>query len=280
MKRIILFGAASAGLRMLNLLNHEVVVAFTDNDVSKHGKTLKGIPIVPPSQIKNYEFDTIIISTMYVDDVRKQLIDDLGVDKSKVIDYFMDGTCDIRVATLRVVADEIYARKVLGNVAELGVFQGDFAKYINLVFHDRKLYLFDTFEGFNPKDVNLDIKQSYSDAVAGEYCNNSIDAVLEKMKHKENCLIKKGYFPESIGGLEDSFAFVSLDVDLYQPTYEGLAYFYPRLASGGYIFVHDYNNERFIGAKQAVQKYCKENGIGFLPISDIGGGGSIVIAKG
>ena len=40
-----------------------------------------------------------------------------------------------------------------GECAEAGVFEGDFAKWINQYFPDRKLYLFDTFEGFDMRDI-------------------------------------------------------------------------------------------------------------------------------
>jgi O-methyltransferase len=33
------------------------------------------------------------------------------------------------------------------------------------------------------------------------------------------------------------------------------------LAKGGYIFVHDYNNDNYKGAKEAVNKFCLENNI-------------------
>ena len=51
-------------------------------------------------------------------------------------------------------------------------------------------------------------------------------------------------FPVTLEGLEDRFAFVSLDVDLYQPTAAGLKYFYPRLVNGGCTLIQGYNNRR------------------------------------
>jgi O-methyltransferase len=98
------------------------------------------------------------------------------------------------------------------------------------------------------------------------------------MKTKENCIIKKGYFPETAHEFEDTFAFVSIDVDLYEPIYNGLAYFYPRLERGGYIFIHDYNDgQKYIGVKEAVKKYCSENNIAYFPLSD--NQGSAIIMK-
>jgi O-methyltransferase len=91
------------------------------------------------------------------------------------------------------------------------------------------------------------------------------------MTKKESCIVKKGFFPASAVGVEDQFSLVSLDVDLYQPIYDGLVYFYKRLSPGGYIFVHDYNNVVFRGVKEAVRKFSQEYGAAYLPISDIGG---------
>ena len=70
----------------------------------------------------------------------------------------------VRLSSLELIADEIYTRGLAGNVAELGVFQGDFAQQVNRVFPDRKLYLFDTFEGFDERDSQVDRQKGYSRA--------------------------------------------------------------------------------------------------------------------
>lgn len=49
-------------------------------------------------------------------------------------------------------------KNISSSVAEAGVFRGEFAKYINQFFPDRKLYLYDTFEGFNASDMKNDDK--------------------------------------------------------------------------------------------------------------------------
>jgi len=146
---------------------------------------------------------------------------------------------------------------------------------INRAFPDRKLYLFDTFEGFNDSDFAKDKINGYIKNDTAQYSrkflDTNVDIVLQKMIHRENCIVRKGWFPETTEGLETTFVFVSLDADLFEPIYSGLCYFFPRLAKGGYIFVHDYNNARFMGTKNAVRKYCKENQIPFFPLSDVSG---------
>src|SRR6476660_1369139 len=68
----------------------------------------------------------------------------------------------IRLATLELVSNEIYRKNLPGNVAELGVYKGGFAKHINAYFPDRKFYLFDTFEGFHLDDVQNEKAKNYS----------------------------------------------------------------------------------------------------------------------
>lgn len=182
----------------------------------------------------------------------------------------------VRYSSLELVAQEINKNSIKGSVAELGVFRGEFAQHINEAFPDRKLYLFDTFEGFNEKDTKIEHKKKYTKKM-DDFSNTGVELVLKKMKHKENVVIKKGYFPKTAVDVEDTFAFVSIDADLYKPIYSGLKFFYPRLAKGGYIFIHDYNNENYSGANAAVKKFCKENKVPYFPLSDAAG--SAVILK-
>ncbi|GHV74508.1 hypothetical protein AGMMS49940_18100 [Spirochaetia bacterium] len=138
------------------------------------------------------------------------------------------------------------------------------------------MYLFDTFEGFDEKDVMVDVKNEYSRS-RDDFSNTSLSLVLSKMKYPENCIIKKGYFPETAEGIDEQYVFVSIDVDLFQPIYNGLCYFYPRLKHGGYIFVYDYNYVPYSGTKEAVKKFSKEYGVSYFPLSD--DSGSVVFIK-
>jgi len=185
-------------------------------------------------------------------------------------------TNHIRISTLELVGEEIYGKQIQGAVAEVGVYKGQFAKYINLLFPDRKFYLFDTFEGFKTEDIKVELKNNFSTGTQ-DFSDTSAESVLRKMQHPENCIIKKGWFPESLEGLEDNFCFVSLDADLYKPIFDGLEYFYPRLNKGGYIFIHDYNNKEYEGAGTAVREFCKKYDISYTPMADTWG--SAVISK-
>ena len=89
-----------------------------------------------------------------------------------------------------------------------------FSQEINKYFPDRTLYLFDTFEGFDRRDVEVEIDRGLSNVKEKYYSETSADLVLSRLPHKENVVIRKGYFPETVAGLEnESFLFVNLDFD-------------------------------------------------------------------
>lgn len=195
--------------------------------------------------------------------------------------YYLEHYDYTRYKTLKLVAEEIKSRNICGEVAEVGVYRGDFAKVINICFNDRKLYLFDTFEGFNEEERDYELKNRFTSNSFFEKCdfkNTSIMVVLNKMLYKDNCIIKSGYFPDTAVGINGKFAFVSIDVDLFKPTYNALEFFYPKLTEGGYIFLHDYNNREFFGVKKAVKDFENKYGrFKKFPISDWGG--TLVISK-
>lgn len=182
----------------------------------------------------------------------------------------------IRLASLELAADEVNKKQLDGAVAELGVYKGKFARYINQYFPERKLYLFDTFEGFDKADIAVEKNNNFSTGNQ-DFTNTSVDKVLGLMPHPNQCIIRKGFFPSTAEGLAEPYVFVSIDADLYEPIYKGLHYFYPLLKKGGYIFVHDYNNDEYKGAKQAVAEFCSENNITAMPLPDACG--TVVIAK-
>ena len=70
---------------------------------------------------------------------------------------------------------------------------------------------------------------------------------------------------------------VSLDADLYAPIRAGLDFFLPRMEKGGMILLHDYNNQRFRGAKQAVEEYESIHGpLSLVPLCDLHGSAVIL----
>jgi len=173
----------------------------------------------------------------------------------------------IRCSTLELICCEVLERPIPGEAAEVGVYRGNFSSLINKFLPDRQLYLFDTFEGFDEQEKNFDIENKFTKH-PNDFSDTSIDEVLRKMTNKENCIVKKGHFPDTAQNIDKAFCFVSLDADLYSPTKAGLEFFWPRLSIGGTIMVHDYNNNVYLGVRKAVQEFSEENNIGYISLAD------------
>ncbi|MHA1337896.1 MAG: TylF/MycF/NovP-related O-methyltransferase [Promethearchaeota archaeon] len=161
--------------------------------------------------------------------------------------------------------------KIEGSFAEVGVYRGDTSEVIHYLAPNKKLYLFDTFEGF-PRDLTDDEDKRFK--------NTCIDLIEKKLGNLENVYIKKGIFPETAKGLEkELFSLVIIDLDIYQSTLDALEFFYPRLSSGGYLFIHDYNNplESNAGVFKAVNEFKKKIKERIIELPDKWG--SVIIRK-
>lgn len=189
---------------------------------------------------KDYHFVAKILGKEYAEIVKRryhvvrgtEAYGDLFMEEEKGAYYETDY---VRIKSFELAVKEIRKRKIKGSVAEVGVFRGEFAQYINQAFPDSTCYLFDTFDGFNANEALKELQSgNCTDAFVEAYKQTNIGMVLERMKYLNNIVIKQGFFPESLGGLEDQFVFVSIDVDFENSIYEGLKYFWPRLLGGGH----------------------------------------------
>lgn len=205
-------------------------------------------------------------------------------DRDREVSRFRNTYDYVRCRTMGLAAELVKEGRVEGAVAEAGVFRGEFARRVSAELPDRDIYLYDTFGGFSPEQVQHDLAKgltssSIIDSV-GNFQDTNVEEVLNNMPDRSRCRVRKGFFPDSVEA-EDrdlKFAFVSLDLDLYEPILEGLRFFYPRLSPGGYIFVHDYNSPILEGVRLAVEEFEKENGLVCkTPLPDAAG--TLIITK-
>lgn len=306
-KRIAIFGAGQAGMMVRTWLPAtQELLCFIDNDKEKQGKMLDGLPVLSLEEALQLQPEEIILAILNAE--AEQLI------RQQIEAAGFTGVCtdlgsiraiqDVRLSALRLHAREIEARKIPGDVAELGVYQGVFAAEINRLFPERRLWLFDTFEGFHARDLAIEAERTGVKAQRRSFADTTMELVRSRLPHPEKARFVQGYFPESLKGLdfmeafendvmqepvnavascssshteqreeksEPCFALVSLDPDLYEPTLEGLRYFYPRLAPGGRILIHDYTSCQFEGVKMAVDEYCRAHELFVVPLMDLHG---------
>jgi tetratricopeptide (TPR) repeat protein len=172
---------------------------------------------------------------------------------SKFMHGFAENGGDLaRLYAIIMNVKQVIAEGVAGDMAELGVYRGNSAAVLAHFAraHSRRLYLFDTFEGFDTRDL-----QGIDEKCAQDFSTTSV-AEVERLIGADGVIYVKGYFPESAPpNIVEPFAFVHIDCDLYLPMKAGLEYFYPRLSPGGLLLLHDYSSGYFPGAEQAVNEF-------------------------
>lgn len=148
---------------------------------------------------------------------------------------------------------QIISENVPGDFAELGVYKGNSAAVLAHFGRQsgRNTYLFDTFSGFNESDLlGVDAERKV------EFTDTSLRRVKDFVG-TDNVTYIPGYFPDTITDQirKARYAFVNIDLDLYQPVRDALSFFYERLSAGGMLMIHDYSSGAWGGAKQAVDEF-------------------------
>lgn len=270
MQKILIYGAGVGGERLwkemrINSEPYELV-AFVDKRI---GGTVKdGIDVIFPEDIAKYEYDIVFVATL--DNTVQHILNsqfNIPLEKINCGRFINSVEISVRVRALERFRDLCGLYGMTGSIAEVGVFQGDFAKHMNALFPESKLYLYDTFEGFARQDVVVEENESTIETYR-HYANTTIETVLSKLPHPDMAIIRKGFFPDTAAGEDDKYVFVNLDADLYAPTLAGLEYFWPKMVPGGIIFVHDFFSPEFTGVKRAVTEFMDSTRINISPIGD------------
>ncbi len=185
-----------------------------------------------------------------------------------------------RMYALYQAVNYVLAKKIPGDFVECGVWRGGSSMLIaymleNRNIRNRKLYLYDTFEGMSePTQWDIDA-----------YGKNSIDLMAKGINDKENsvwCLadltdVKKNMTRTSLpsnqiiyikGKVENTLpekspenkmALLRLDTDWYESTRHELLHLFPLLQNKGVLIIDDYGH--WEGCRKAVDEYWKENNL-------------------
>jgi hypothetical protein len=148
---------------------------------------------------------------------------------------------------------------VQGDMVELGVYKGNSAKLLVILAKrwDREVFLFDTFESFDPRDFQNQDKDKIRFIRA--FSDTSFESVREFVG-SENVHFVRGYFPDSTVNIQlpTRISVAHIDCDLHDPIKAGLELFYPRLSVGGILVLHDYSSGHWQGAKTAIDNFFSD----------------------
>jgi O-methyltransferase len=166
-----------------------------------------------------------------------------------------------------------------GDILECGVWRGGSCMLVALsllLFGDRerRILLFDTFEGHPRPDLDKDIDlwgnkavvdwdNSKSDGGSTDWGFASIEEVRANLATtgypEAKLAFIKGKVEDTLAyNIPDRLALLRLDTDWYESTRVALAHLYPRLVPGGVLIVDDYGH--YQGQRQAVDEYFWSTG--------------------
>lgn len=189
-------------------------------------------------------------------------------------DYTM--TSVERMYSLYQSVEYIFKNNIAGDFVECGVWKGGSSLLIALMLKqygmiNRKLYLYDTFEGMSePSELDKTIsgqsakellnKEKKEDA-SSVWCYSSIDEVKKNLFSTgfpiENIVFIKGKVEDTLKqNLPGNLSLLRLDTDWYQSTKTELELLYPLLQKKGILIIDDFGH--WDGAKRAVIEYFEK----------------------
>ena len=172
----------------------------------------------------------------------------------------------LRYFSLQQLISYVIKQQEVFNFVECGCWKGHSAYIISTLINDSgkkiNFHIFDSFEGLSEatkNDESFYLKSSKEKRRINQHFSSSEILLRNVLKDFNFVKIYKGWIPSRFSEIKnEKFSFVHIDVDLYEPTFESLKYFYPRLEKGGIIVCDDYNFTDFPGAKKAWDEYFKD----------------------
>jgi hypothetical protein len=147
-------------------------------------------------------------------------------------------------------------KNLIGHVAECGVYKGGSARLLATIFPNKKIFLFDSFDGMHENDTLPNGHHK------GDFSDTSLSQIQNYLDDKPNCVFFPGCLPESASSLTDEqFCFVHIDLDLYQSTKTAINLFWPRLVEGGFMVFDDYKWPHCPGVEKAISEYFDNSNI-------------------
>jgi len=179
-----------------------------------------------------------------------------------------------RMYALYKSVEYIIKNDIPGDFVECGVWRGGSTMLIaytllELNISNRKIYLYDTFEGMaKPTELDCGLSDEKIRALDNwkkeqkkDY-NNWCYASLSEVKNnlaltkypKNNLIFVKGKVEETIPAtMPSKISILRLDTDWYESTKHELIHLYPLLSKNGVLIIDDYGS--WAGSKRAVDEY-------------------------
>ena len=194
MKTVVILSTDNLGMTVADMLNpremklvgmgdtrQETWNVFSDLEKGELKEEIEGMPIMPADLAVALQPDVLVIAA--TDSEKSHALEYMAIRAGFLNDIVfirdLHEQFSIRCSVLRRLCRRLTGLGVEGNVAELGCYRGDTSWQLNVLMPDRKLYLFDTFEGFDERDVDMERKLGCSDAQTGLYSGTDKEKLMK-----------------------------------------------------------------------------------------------------
>lgn len=174
----------------------------------------------------------------------------------------IDGHPHTRILDRRFQLAELAkaVRSLPGSTAECGVFRGVgsgmICQSLQGSYQTGEMHLgFDSWDGVSEPEEADRMPDGQHGWRRGQL-RTPLAATQELLSVFDFCKLTQGWIPSCFGPAEGHrFRLLHIDVDLRQPTWDSLAFFYPRMVAGGVIVLDDHGFSDCPGARSAAIEF-------------------------
>jgi hypothetical protein len=150
------------------------------------------------------------------------------------------------------------ARSIPGDFVECGVNKGGLAtvalQYADLPKTDKRMYLFDTYQGM-ADDLLTDAEKKLG-LVAGTYEDCYGEVVDRFRPYGDQVRVVRGAVPYTLDQFQGGrVSFLSIDMNCAAPEVAAMEFFYPKLSPGAVVVFDDYGWKTHINQKHAIDAF-------------------------
>lgn len=148
---------------------------------------------------------------------------------------------------------------VPGEIVECGVFKGGGSFVMLAATNSKHLFGFDSFEGLSePTEDDTPASSTAFHWRPHDMAVGSETARKNLAKFEGRFTFFPGWIPSRFQEVKDKkISLLHIDVDLFEPTFASLEFFYPRMSPGGIIVCDDYGFSTCPGARKAMDLFFR-----------------------
>ena len=174
-----------------------------------------------------------------------------------------------RLRNIQTCVEDVIRSEVPGDLIETGVWRGGAVIFMRAVLmahdiSDRTVWVADSFRGLPPPDA----ERYPADAGANLHEYEELAVPLEEVRDNfdryglldDQVKFLEGWFRDTLPTAPiEQLAVMRLDGDNYESQWDALASLYPKLSTGGYVIIDDY--QLIDACRAAVDDFRRENDV-------------------